>query len=55
MIFFTINPNLKYFFGGGGLRGAGARVSDFFLQRIQILKKVLFWRGGGRGAREELA
>ena len=37
MIFFTTNPNLikKHFFlGGGGV--AGARVSEFFLQRIQI-------------------
>ena len=33
--------------------GRGARVSDFILQRIQILKKknnfFLFWRRGGGG------
>ena len=28
-------------YGGGGGEGVGARVSDFFLQRIQI-KKELF-------------
>ena len=32
--FFTKNPNLKKFFFGGG--GEGARVSEFFLQRIQF-------------------
>ena len=39
VIFFTMNPNLKFFLGGG----EGARVSDF-LQRIQIKKKI---SGGG--------
>ena len=39
--FFTKNPHLKYFFlffwrRGRGGGGGGARVSDFFLQRIQI-------------------
>ena len=40
MIFYTMNPNLKkknlFYLGGGG--GGGARVSDFFLQNIQIKK-----------------
>ena len=49
--FFTMNPNLKYFVcvcGGGG--GGGARVSEFFLQRIQIYEKKFFsffWGGEG--------
>ena len=36
MNFFTMNPTLNYFFFLGGGGGGGARVSDFFLQRIQI-------------------
>ena len=58
-LLFTKNSNLKknYFGGGGGgqgggkgagglgWRGRGARVSDFFFQRIQIEKKF-----GGGGA-----
>ena len=42
--FFTMNPNLKYCVCVGG----GARVSEFFLQRIQIYeKKNFFFLGGG--------
>ena len=46
---FNINSGLNYFFffrGGGGGGGGwgtgegGARVNDFVLQRIQILKKI---------------
>ena len=38
MICLTMNPNLKYCLvgRGSGGRGGGARVSEFFLQRIQI-------------------
>ena len=37
MNIFTMNPTLNYFFwGGGGGGGGGARVSEFFLQTIQI-------------------
>ena len=42
MIFFTMNPNLIFFFwggGGGGGRwqgGWGARVREYFSQRLQI-------------------
>ena len=32
-----------------GEGGGGARVNDFFLHRIQILKKFFFFFGGGRG------
>ena len=31
-----------------GWRGRGARVSDFFLLRIQI-SNIFFWGGWGRG------
>ena len=47
-----MNPNLIFFFGGGGAGGAGAggaRVSDLFSQRIQILKKKNTGVGGGVG------
>ena len=40
--------------GGGGVagwRGRGARVSDFFLLRIQI-SNIFFGGGGGGGKRE---
>ena len=45
--------------GGGRVERGGGLVSEIFLQRIQILKKVrkLFfclvgvWRGGGGGGR----
>ena len=36
MNIFTMNPTLNYFFLGGGGGGGGARVSEFFLQTIQI-------------------
>ena len=40
MICLTMNPNLKYCLvgrgSGGRGGGGGARVSEFFLQRIQI-------------------
>ena len=46
--FFTMNPNLKYFFFGAVGEGEeGARFSDFF-PRIQI-KKNYFVLGGGGG------
>ena len=48
---FTKNSNQKKKekknFGRGGV--GGARVSDFFLQRIQIKKKKKLWGGGGGG------
>ena len=37
-------------FGGGGERGA--RVSEFFLQRIQIYKKNMFFQGAGGALKE---
>ena len=45
IFFFTKNPNLKktLFFweeGRGGLRGGGARVSDFFSTKNSNLKKT---------------
>ena len=47
MIFFTMNPNLKYFFlffliGGGG----GARVSEFFHKESDgtVVKVLVFVR-----------
>ena len=50
--FFTKNPNLKkkLFFGGGGggVGGGGSRISEFFLQRIQIYNCFFFLGGGGR-------
>ena len=47
--FFNINSDLNFFFGGGGGGGwgtgeGGARVNEFVLQRIQILKII---EGGG--------
>ena len=50
-----MNPNLKYKkknLGGGegGGEGGCARVSDFFLLRIQIeYKNFFFWGVGGGG------
>ena len=44
MIIFTKNPNLFYFFWGGGV--GGARVSEFFTKN-QNLKKDFFWWGMG--------
>ena len=35
--------------GGGGGRGSGARVSEFFLLRVQIENKIFFLCGGGWG------
>ena len=35
--------------GGGGGEGRGARVSELFLQRIQIYKKKFFWGGAVGG------
>ena len=35
-VYFTKNPNLKNFFWGGWGGGGGARVSEFFSDRIQI-------------------
>ena len=46
--FFTINPNLKYFFlagGGGGVRGA--RVSEFFHRDSNPNLIFFFFEGGG--------
>ena len=40
--------------GGGGGGERGARVSELFLQRIQIYKKkIFFFEGGGGGGLEE--
>ena len=39
LFFFTKNPNINIFFGVGVIGGGGgsvARVSKFFLQKIQI-------------------
>ena len=33
--------------GGGAGGGEGARVSEFLLQSIHILKKIFFFGGGG--------
>ena len=35
--------------GGGGVRGRGARVSDFFFHKESKSKKKLFFFGGGGG------
>ena len=47
MNFFTVNPNLKYFFFLVGVGGGedGARANEFFSPRIQI--QIFFWGGGG--------
>ena len=37
--------------GGGGVRGRGARVSDFFFHKESKSKKKLFFFGGGGGLR----
>ena len=34
MIFFTMNPNMKYIFSGGEVGGGGGKV--IFLQRVKI-------------------
>ena len=48
-----MNPNLKYFFNGGG--GVGARVSEICLKNPNLKKKNFLagrgWGGGGGGAR----
>ena len=50
-----MNPKLKKKWGGGrdGAVGRGARVSEFFLQRIQISKKTFYCGGGGWGSGED--
>ena len=52
MIFFTMNPNLKIFFGGEGEGGLGerARVSEFFTKHPNLKEKN--WGGGGGGGGE---
>ena len=56
---FKIKRMFVCFLGGVGMRrgsgevgGGGARVSEFFSQRIQILKKNLFFISGERGRGE---
>ena len=46
--FFTKDPNLNFF---GGVRGPGARVSDFFYKESKSKKKrkKCVWAGVGRG------
>ena len=49
MIFDKESKSKKNFFfgGGGGGIGRGSRISELFLQRIQIYKKK--WGGAGAG------
>ena len=49
MNFFYYESKFKIIFGGRGIGGRGARLSNFFLQRIQIF--FFFLGGGGVGFR----
>ena len=51
MIFFTMNPNLKYFFGGrGGGKGGGLGKVNYFSKNPNHTNFFFFLGGGGGGA-----